>query len=65
MPWIYRLIEQQDHRWARRYGLTEFDTHLEVDDALEHLRVLAAEVDCDDIRIHRLDGSIDALRVKE
>lgn len=63
MPWIYRLIEQQDHSWACRYGLTEFDTHLEFDDALEHLRTLAAEVDCDDIRIHRLDGSIDAFRL--
>jgi hypothetical protein len=65
MPWIYRLIEQEDHRWACRHGLTEFDTHLELDDALEHLRVLAAEVNCDDIRIHRLDGSIDALGVPE
>ena len=64
MPWIYRLIEQLDHSWACRYGLTEFDVHLEFDDALGHLRTLAAEVDCDDIRIHRLDGSIDALRVQ-
>lgn len=48
-----------------RFGLTDFDSHLKLDDALGHLRVLAAEVDCDDIRIHRLDGSIDALQVQE
>jgi hypothetical protein len=65
VPWIYRLIELQDHSWACRHGLTEFDTHLELEDALEHLRVLAADVDCDDLRIHRLDGSIDALRAQE
>ena len=64
MPWIYRLIEREDHSWVCRFGLTDFDSHLKLDNALEHLRTLAAEVECDDIRIHRLDGSIDAIRVQ-
>jgi hypothetical protein len=65
VPWIYRLIEQQDDTWVCRNGLTDFDAHREFADALEHLQTLAAEVDCDDIRIHRLNGSIDALRMQD
>jgi hypothetical protein len=45
MSWYLRVIEQQDHRWACRWGLTLFDTHEHLVDALAHLQRLALDLD--------------------
>jgi hypothetical protein len=45
MSWYLRVIEQDDHRWACRWGSTRFDTHEHLMDALAHLHRLALNLD--------------------
>jgi hypothetical protein len=61
MPWIYRIIERDDGSWTCSFGRTDFDTHRDLAAAVAHIRVLAAAVDCDDIRAHRSDGTVEAV----
>jgi hypothetical protein len=59
MGWYLRVIEQDDHRWACRRGLTRFDTHEHLVDALAHLHRLARDLDGDaTFFVHLLSGDI-------
>jgi hypothetical protein len=65
MPWIYRIIERDDGSWTCSFGRTDFDTHRDLAAAVAHIRVLAAAVDCDDIRVHRSDGIVEAVAIAD
>jgi hypothetical protein len=59
MSWYLRVIEQQDQRWACRWGLTRFDTHEHLLDALAHLHRLALDLDGAAVFfVHMLSGEI-------
>ena len=59
MSWYLRVIEEQDHRWACRRGLTRFDTHEHLVDALAHLHRLARDLDGDAVFfVHLRSGDI-------
>jgi len=59
MSWYLRVIEEQDHRWACRWGLTRFDTHESLVDALAHLHRLALDLDGAAVFfVHMLSGEI-------
>ena len=59
MAWIYRVIEDDEGGWACRFGRTEFDRHATLADALTHIEVLAAAVECDDILVHHQSGTVE------
>ena len=44
MAWFLRAVEQDDGRWACRYGQQQYDFHAELRHAVEHRHVLAAEI---------------------
>lgn len=56
--WFLRAIELSDGGWACRYGLTEFDTHPQLDHAVDHLRELAEELGPAQLFVHRLNGNV-------
>jgi len=43
MAWFFRVIEQDDGRWACRHGRQEYDTHPRLDQTIEHIKALAAQ----------------------
>jgi hypothetical protein len=59
VPWFFRLIEQVDGRWACRWGREEFDTHAELAEAVDHMRVLAAAAQPAELIVHRLGGQVE------
>jgi hypothetical protein len=61
MAWFFRVIEQDDGRWACRHGRQVFDTHLLLDEAIEHIRALAARQLPAQLFLHRRDGTIEGL----
>jgi hypothetical protein len=65
MPWIYRIIGRDDGSWTCSFGRTDFDTHRDLAAAVAHIRVLAAAVDCDDIRVHQSDGTVEAIAIAD
>jgi hypothetical protein len=42
MARYFHIVELEDGQWRCRYGLEEFDTHPSLEQALEHMRVVAA-----------------------
>ncbi|MGZ4543981.1 MAG: hypothetical protein ACXVX8_02695 [Blastococcus sp.] len=44
MSWTFRVVEQPDGRWHCRFGLTRFDVHDTLADAVEHMSERAAAV---------------------
>ena len=43
MAWFFRVIEQDDDRWACRHGRQEYDTHSRLDQAIEHIKALSSD----------------------
>ena len=56
--WFFRVIESPDGRWACRRGRAEVDRHPEVDEALRHIRQIAAEHRPSQVWVHHLDGRV-------
>lgn len=61
MVWFYRVLQLTDDRWACRHGQVEFDTHAEVDAAIQHVRSLATGHEPAEVVLHRLDGTVERL----
>jgi hypothetical protein len=61
MAWFFRVIEQDDGRWACRHGRQEYDTHPRLDQAIEHIQALAAQQRPAQLFLHRLDGTVEGL----
>lgn len=59
--WFLRAVEVADGGWVCRHGLTEFDTHHELREALEHLRHLAQDIAPSILLVHRLDGTVERI----
>lgn len=59
--WFLRAIETAEGHWACRHGTTEFDTHGELSQALDHLRELAVNFQPARLYVHRLDGSVETI----
>lgn len=58
---FFRVIELDSGRWACRFGRTEYDTHCDISQALDHITTLAREHRPAEVMVHHLDGSIDRL----
>ncbi len=61
MGWFFRAVELIDGQWACRRGLEQYDAHLRLDGAIEHLRSLAADAQPAELFVHRLDGTVERL----
>jgi hypothetical protein len=61
MVWFFRVIERDDGRWACRHGRQEFDAHPLLDEAIEHIKALAARQRPAQLFLHRLDGTVEGL----
>lgn len=62
MGWFFRVIELADGRWACRRGLTEYDGHALLQDAIEHMTTLASREVQADLFLHYLDGTVERVR---
>jgi hypothetical protein len=62
MAWHLRAIEVSDGAWVCRWGEREFDQHLRLEDAIKHLRAIAASVGPARLFVHRLDGTVERLK---
>jgi hypothetical protein len=54
VAWFYRAIERPDGQWACRHGRIEYDNHLTVDAALQHLQELAPAGEAIALYVHPL-----------
>jgi hypothetical protein len=61
--WFFRVIELDDGRWACRRGAEEFDRHVEMGDAVVHIRSIAAAHSPAELFVHGLDGSVRSIGV--
>ena len=59
MAWYLRVVELSDGAWACRHGREQFDTHNRLEDAVTHLRALAAERQPAELVLHWMDGSVE------
>lgn len=57
----FRIIEQDDGRWACRRGLAQLDEHHVLDAALEHITELAGAHRPSTVFAHYLDGQVRTL----
>ena len=53
MAWFFRVVELDDGRWCCRWGRHVFDTHDELDDAVEHCQAIAADRPPAEVLLHR------------
>jgi succinylarginine dihydrolase len=61
MAWFFRAIETVQGRWECRHGARLFDDHGTVDEALRHLRAMAAEQQRGvQVFVHTRDGQVRA-----
>ena len=58
MAWFLRAIELPEGRWACRWSEVEYDRHNTVEEAVEHLRTLAAEIGPATLFVHHLSGTV-------
>ena len=57
-----RVIELDDGRgWACRHGMTQFDQHEHLDDAVAHVRELARSWQPATVFVHYADGVIERM----
>lgn len=61
--WYFRVVEISGGRWACRHGRRVFDTHPDLEAAIEHMTTLATENRPAALFLHRLDGTIHTLGV--
>ncbi len=54
----FRIIEQDDGRWACRRGLAQLDVHHQMDAALAHITELAGGERPSAVFAHYLDGQV-------
>ena len=59
--WFFRAMELADGRWGCRHGMTDYDIHETLDDAVAHLRELASETGPAVVFAHWLDGTVERL----
>ena len=57
--WFFRAVEAQDGTWFCRRGLTEFDEHPTLAEALTHLRELAQPHGPASLFAHWHDGRVE------
>jgi hypothetical protein len=61
MGWFYHALELVDGGWACHHGRQPYDTHAELEHAIEHLRALAAQSPPAELILHHLDGRVERL----
>lgn len=60
MSWYLHAVEREDGHWSCRHGRTVVDTHVDRDGAVDHLKVLALELELGTvIFVHALGGAIE------
>jgi hypothetical protein len=63
VAWYFHIVELDDGRWACRFGNHEYDTHGDLDAALEHTRAIASARRPAEIFIHRYGSTPERLAV--
>jgi hypothetical protein len=59
MAWFFRAIETDQGRWECHHGARVFDEHPTLAEALDHLRVIAADQqEAAQLFAHTLDGQV-------
>jgi hypothetical protein len=59
MAWFLRAIQTAQGEWECHHGARVFDAHATLEDALEHLRSLASELEgIAEVFVHSLDGQV-------
>ena len=58
MAWFFRVVEQDDGRWACSHGRHEYDIHTDMNHAIEHITALATHQGPAELFLHRLDGTV-------
>ncbi|HEY5457208.1 MAG TPA: hypothetical protein VIJ96_17240 [Acidothermaceae bacterium] len=61
MAWYFRVIEPADGRWACRHGVEHYDSHIQLQKAVRHLRSLARDSRPAELFLDRLDGTVEHL----
>ncbi len=59
MGWFFRAVEVDGGSWVCRHGLTDFDTHVTLQAAVDHLQELARLKEPARLFVHRLDGTVE------
>ena len=59
VSWFLRVVEIPEQRWQCRWGGDVFDEHSTLQDALDHIEVLAAEHQPARIFVHKLGGPVE------
>lgn len=59
MAWYFRVIALADGRWACRRGMEHYDSHIQLQEAVGHLRSLAGDSGPAELFVHRLDGTVE------
>ena len=55
---VFRVIETRDETWRCHWGDVDYDEHLTLSAAVEHIRLLAAAQGPATLFAHWLDGSV-------
>lgn len=58
MAWFLRAIEQTDGTWRCSHGLTVYDQHDVLPDALDHLHAIAEGMHPAELFVHSLNGDV-------
>jgi hypothetical protein len=58
MAWFLRAIEDDEGRWLCCHGRHVFDSHDQLDEAVAHLSVIAADVSPAETAVHYANGTI-------
>jgi hypothetical protein len=61
MSWHFRVVEVGDRQWQCRWGVETYDEHQTITDALDHIRIVAAEHGPATFFVHRRSGSVERL----
>jgi hypothetical protein len=59
--YFFRVIEQEDGSWSCRWGREDFDSHAQLDDAIDHTTGIASEHPPSEVFVHHLDGRVQSI----
>jgi hypothetical protein len=59
--YFFHVVEQVDGSWSCNRGREHFGAHAQLDDAVEHTKVIAGEHRPSEVFVHRLDGQVQSI----
>jgi hypothetical protein len=58
---FFHVVEQEDGSWSCNRGREHFSAHAQLDDAIEHTKVISKEHGPSEVFVHRLDGQVQSI----